>query len=242
MIANYKLSKSSKSSQRKLPNKLPGELLTHEEENILGYAIREGKHKITGKPTKIGRLARNILAECNEGLVKKTLGSFHLKGDQGDYLSEGYFALRNAIEGYNPDKGFRFSTYAVWAIKNAYRRVLRNKKRRSKEMNFSEYSNEDEDYAPPDPEELQNQTETIEEKETKLYLNRALNKLSNRERHILKLRYKGEKGVNGEGHQGKEMSLSQIGNRVGLTKERIRQIEKEALKKLSKNPELELIV
>ena len=60
--------------------------------------------------------------------------------------------------------------------------------------------------------------------QTKMMLHKGMSAISEREQLVLKLRYGLDEGV--------PMTLKEIGDRIGLTRERIRQIENEALKKL----------
>ena len=65
-------------------------------------------------------------------------------------------------------------------------------------------------------------------------LRRAVSELPDREREVIQLRY----GLNGttEAH-----SLEEIGRRLGLTRERVRQIESQALERLAVNREIEAL-
>jgi len=65
-------------------------------------------------------------------------------------------------------------------------------------------------------------------------LRRAVASLPEREQEILKLRY----GLNGDSDP---KSLEEIGRRLGLTRERVRQLESEALKRLAVNREIEAL-
>ena len=65
-------------------------------------------------------------------------------------------------------------------------------------------------------------------------LRRAISQLPDREREVVKLRY----GLNGDVDP---VSLEEIGRRLGVTRERVRQIETEALERLAVNRELEAL-
>ena len=65
-------------------------------------------------------------------------------------------------------------------------------------------------------------------------LRRAVSQLPERERDVVKLRY----GLNGE---GSPQSLEEIGRRLGLTRERVRQLEAKALERLAINREVEAL-
>ena len=74
-----------------------------------------------------------------------------------------------------------------------------------------------------DPHSLEPDSYVLDD-QTKDMLHRGMSAISEREQLVLKLRYGLEEGA--------PMTLKEIGERIGLTRERIRQIENEALKKL----------
>ena len=65
-------------------------------------------------------------------------------------------------------------------------------------------------------------------------LHRAVDALPEREQEVLRLRY-------GLGGENDPVSLEEIGRRLGITRERVRQIEAEALKKLAVQREIEAL-
>ena len=65
-------------------------------------------------------------------------------------------------------------------------------------------------------------------------LQRAVSALPEREQDVVKLRY----GMNGD---GEPKSLDEIGRRLGITRERVRQIEAQALRRLAVNREIEAL-
>src|SRR5687768_11390865 len=96
-----------------------GKLLTHQEEIDLSKKAKKGD-----------KAARERLIEKNLKLVvsiaKKSRGrglSFE------DLIQEGNIGLMKAVEKFDPDRGFRFSTYATWWIRQAVQRAVADKGR-----------------------------------------------------------------------------------------------------------------
>jgi RNA polymerase primary sigma factor len=96
-----------------------GRLLTHEEEIDLGRRARGGDET-----------ARSKLIEKNLRLViplaKKDRG---MGLPFGDLIQEGNIGLMRAADKFDPEKGFRFSTYATWWIRQAIQRAVADKGR-----------------------------------------------------------------------------------------------------------------
>jgi RNA polymerase primary sigma factor len=96
-----------------------GKLLTHQEEIDLSKKVKKGDNA-----------ARKRLIEKNLKLVisiaKKSRGrglSFE------DLIQEGNIGLMKAVEKFDPDRGFRFATYATWWIRQAVQRAVADKGR-----------------------------------------------------------------------------------------------------------------
>lgn len=91
------------------------ELLSFEEEKKLSAQAKVGDQK-----------ARERLMECNQRLVvsisKKYWGNYNL--DKMDLIQEGNDGLNKAIEKFDPDQGYRFSTYATWWIRQRITRAI----------------------------------------------------------------------------------------------------------------------
>ena len=92
-------------------------LVTRQEEVELAASIKEGCEK-----------ARYKLTIANLRLVVKIAHDFRGSGFPfQDLISEGNIGLMRAVEKFNPEKGAKFSSYAVWWIKQAMRRALHEK-------------------------------------------------------------------------------------------------------------------
>jgi RNA polymerase primary sigma factor len=77
-----------------------------------------------------GELARQRLIRCNLRLVVSMAYKYSGLGlPLSDLVQEGNIGLMQAVDRYDPDRGFRFATYAGWWIKQAIRRGLSNKGR-----------------------------------------------------------------------------------------------------------------
>ena len=96
-----------------------GDLLTHEEEIDLSKRAKQGDAR-----------ARQRLIEKNLRLVVSVAKKYRGYGlPFEDLIQEGNIGLMKAVEKFDPDRGFRFSTYATWWIRQAVQRAVADKGR-----------------------------------------------------------------------------------------------------------------
>ncbi|HZB81872.1 MAG TPA: RNA polymerase sigma factor RpoD/SigA [Rubrobacteraceae bacterium] len=247
-----------------------GRLLTHEEEIDLGRRVRDGDET-----------ARSKLIEKNLRLVIPVAKKYRGMGlPFGDLIQEGNTGLMRAADKFDPEKGFRFSTYATWWIRQAVQRSVADKSRtirvpvhmgekiRKMARTYNELSTElereptDEEVgerlawdvdrvkevksAIPDAISL-NQLLSSEEDSSELgdfvederesgtvdevvreleirSLMESVEQLPERQRHVLVRRY----GLDGE----KPATLADLSEELEVSRERVRQIQREAERSL----------
>ena len=163
-------------------------------------------------------LIREYIVTDNFGLAYTMIARFRAKGfDHDDLLSEALFALARAVDRFNPWRGFRFSTYACNVIARA---LMRRGKIQSR-------------YRQLFPVQFEGPFDRIERVDAggDIYIERVrrvmacnLGDLTEMECRILAKRFPVDRG--------EPLTFRQIGKVVGLSKERVRQIQNAALVKL----------
>jgi RNA polymerase primary sigma factor len=165
---------------------------------------------------------KNEIARANLRLVV-SIAKRHVTPDQNffELVSDGNMSLLRAIEKFDFARGNKFSTYASWAIMKNFARTIpgefkhRDRFRTSQEELFA--ATQEHRGNPLVEEGAQNTREA--------QIERILRKLDEREQKIIIGRF-------GLDHAQEPQTLKEVGASLGVTKERIRQIEARALNKL----------
>jgi len=164
---------------------------------------------------------RDVLISCNQRLVYSQAKMRLAPGDSIDDLwSDGNMSLMRAVEKFDYARGNKFSTYATWAImKNFARSIPDAKTHRQRYMTGYDELFEAKADVRTDEQEVLAQADAA-----KARVARLLDHLDARTREVIRMRT----GLDGS----EEMTLEQIGQHFGITKERVRQINVRGMKQL----------
>jgi RNA polymerase sigma factor (sigma-70 family) len=215
-------------------------LLTREQEahlfrkmNFLKYELSKLQGRIDPSRAKVSELqeveslrdrvkgVRDLLIECNQRLVH-SLATKHLQPGQNldELKSDANVSLMRAVEKFDYGRGNKFSTYATWAVmKNFARSIPDENTRKQRYMTGHDDVFEGKADVRTDEQEILSAANAARDK-----VNRLLEYLDPRTREVIRMRT----GLDGSS----EMTLEQIGQHFGITKERVRQINVRGMKQL----------
>ena len=169
--------------------------------------------------------SRDRIINANLGLVLTMARRSRIAElDPDDLISEGNIALLRAVERFDVSRGFKFSTYACRAIIMAFSRVASGTIRRRNR------------FPVPFDISLERSNETLARRQNVAVdaaedLHRIIvensARLSDIERRVIESRF----AIN-RGEEIPTMTLQEVGDAIGITKERVRQIQQRALEKL----------
>jgi len=145
-----------------------------------------------------------------------------------ELVSDGNMSLLRAVEKFDYARGYKFSTYASWAIMKNFARSIPDEHRRRERFHAgpSELLSIAEDHR-PDPWEQE-----MEQTRREAQVQKILQRLDDREQKIIIRRF-------GLEHGQEPATLKEVGAELGVTKERVRQLEARALHKLRRAVEEE---
>ena len=251
-------------------------LLTAEEEIELSRRVHQGDES-----------ARHRMIESNLRLVVKIARRYHVqKLGLLDLIEEGNIGLMHAVEKFDPERGFRFSTYASWWIRHEIERSIMNQSRtvrlpvhivrqvnKYKRASYnlvqslqhepsiqeiaectensvaylSRLINMDRTSASMDQpmcrnaqnnftildalenQDAENPMAVLQKHDVTSHISQWLEFLGDKPRDIIKRRF----GLRANGlNRGEAQTLEQVAKAVGLTRERVRQIQLQALERL----------
>ena len=175
--------------------------------------------------------ARNILIERNLRLVVFLAKKYeNTKVDLEDLVSIGTIGLIKGVNTYKLDKNIKLATYASRCIDNEILMYLRKTKRKKTEVSFEDSLSFDSEGNELHLEDILGTeddivTKPIEDEFDKKLLKEEIQKLNNRDKEIIELRY----GINGK----EELTQKEVADLLGISQSYISRIEKKVIKRLS---------
>ena len=138
-----------------------------------------------------------------------------------ELVSDGNISLIRAAEKFDYGRGFKFSTYASWAIMKNFARSIPNEMKQRDRFRTSN----DELFAATQENRADRLSEELAHENRISAVRKILSRLDDREQKIIINRF-------GLDYTQEPCTLKQVGESMGVTKERVRQIESRALDKL----------
>ncbi|MCC7335170.1 MAG: sigma-70 family RNA polymerase sigma factor [Pirellulaceae bacterium] len=174
---------------------------------------------------------KNRIVQANLRLVV-SIAKRHMKSSDDFFslVSDGNMSLFRAVEKFDYSRGNKFSTYASWAIMKNFARSIpdefkhKDRFRTTGEELFMAHEDSRGDHFAAE----------IAQKTREKQSNRILHRLDQREQQIIIRRF-------GLDHKQEPLTLKEVGAEMGVTKERIRQLEARALSKLREAASFEKI-
>jgi RNA polymerase primary sigma factor/RNA polymerase sigma factor len=145
-------------------------------------------------------------------------------------VSDGNMSLIRAAEKFDYARGNKFSTYASWAIMKNFARTIPDEMRRRDRFRTST----SEMFSTTEDERSDQYAQESAQQQREAQIGKILERLDDREQKIIISRF-------GLSHGHEPLTLKEVGAEMGVTKERVRQIEARALDKLRKAAEEEKI-
>lgn len=172
---------------------------------------------------------RNYLLKANTRLVMSIARKFaDARNSFDDLLSSGLSLLVRAVEKFDCQRGYRFSTYATCAVRRELHRMVTNRRRDS--LRFAAVTSEVLDSVPGVDMEHPGRAEARWEALSRV-LGSMMEVLDEREQQIIRARF-------GFDDDESKNSFSHLGQRMGISKERVRQLANRALEKLRDREEM----
>ena len=165
---------------------------------------------------------RDLLINANMRLVVNIAKKHTAPGDSlFEVISDGNVSLMKAVEKFDYGRGFKFSTYASWAIMKNFARTIPDEHRHRERFRAVDVELLQ---TAADRRSDENQ-QRLAESDRLHQVGRFLDRLDSREQTIIIRRYGLDRGT-------EPQTLKEVGSALGVTKERVRQIEAKALEKL----------
>lgn len=178
--------------------------------------------------------AKHILIERNLRLVAHVIKKYqYLEEDQEDLISIGTIGLIKAINTFNPNKNIKLATYASRCIENEILMYLRRNNKTKMEVSIDEPLNVDwdgnelllSDILGTEEDTI---TKDLENEAERRLLVKAINKLSSREKLIVRMRF----GL--DNPDGEEKTQKEVADYLGISQSYISRLEKKIMQRLKR--------